>query len=427
MQPIVGVRYHCTVCKDFDLCEACEEKGVHPRHHPLVKLHVPRSPPSDDQAIHRGVTCDMCRVSPITGLRYKCTVCPDFDMCESCEAKRLHPADHPVIKLRSERHLPANLPPAFHGESAQESPCSGEEKSGGGCPRRGGWRRMARCAAAAAACAAAAAAANGASPASCHAPSSSCHATPEHDASEPTSVAGSAAKGPQATFLRHVTMGHGSKLEQGQVLVKTWAVQNTGAEAWPEPCKLIFLRGDREMLGETEEFSVISAQPGQSVEVSVPVTTPAKAGNFTAYFQLADAERKVFGPRLWLEVVITRDDEDERKMGSPKPAAPVGPVPSPLLPPVDTTGWVDVKVETSPSAPPKVEAAPVAKVAPASPAPAAVSPAAAVPAKPVKFEAQLAALSAMGFKNQELNAFMLEKHNGDIQHVTNWLLENMNH
>jgi len=247
------------------------------------------------------------------------------------------------------------------------------------------------------------------------------------------------AKGPHAVFLRHVTMGHGSKLEQGQVLVKTWAVQNTGSEAWPEPCKLIFLRGDRELLGETEEFSVISAQAGQSVEVSVPITTPVKAGNYTAYFQLADSDRKVFGPRLWLEVSITRDDEDERKMSSPKPAAPAVRTPSPVLPPVDTTGWVDVKVETSSPAsttPAKADAvvkgesSPLVKVTPAAPSASAatvpVSPVVAPP-KPVKYEAQLASLSAMGFKNQELNAFMLEKHNGDIQHVTNWLLENMNH
>jgi len=285
---------------------------------------------------------------------------------------------------------------------------------------------MARCAAAAAACAAGAAGAS----------TPSCHAKPEHDVAEPV-PADPTAKGPQAVFLRHVTMGHGSKLEQGQVLVKTWAVQNTGSEAWPEPCKLIFLRGDREMLGETEEFSVISAQPGQSVEVSVPITTPVKAGNYTAYFQLADSDRKVFGPRLWLEVSITRDDEDERKM-SPKPAPAVRTL-SPVLPPVDTTGWVDVKVETSSAAsvtPAKADAvvkgesSPLVKVTPAAPsASAATLPVSPVvtPPKPVKYEAQLASLSAMGFKNQELNAFMLEKHNGDIQHVTNWLLENMNH
>jgi len=208
-------------------------------------------------------------------------------------------------------------------------------------------------------------------------------------------------------------------LEQGQVLVKTWSVQNNGQEAWPES-KLIFLRGDRELLGDIEEFSVVAAKPGQTVEVSVPITTPTKPGNYTAYFQLADVNRAVFGPRLWLEVMVTRDEEDERKLApSSAVVAPVvvhAPVAS-SAPVVDTSGWVDVKVETSP-----VKATPVASSA--SSAPSAVPKPGQAPSK---YETHLASLSAMGFKNAELNSFLLEKHNGDIQQVTNWLLENMNH
>jgi hypothetical protein len=231
-------------------------------------------------------------------------------------------------------------------------------------------------------------------------------------------------------------------LEQGQVLVKTWSVQNNGAESWPGSSKLIFLRGDRELLGETEEFSVVCAKSGQSVEISVPITTPTKAGNYSAYFQLADADRKVFGPRLWLEVSVSRDEEDERKLGSssttPKPFTV-----SSTVSPVDTTGWVDVNVEvkTGPTHPtrgsavapaPTVVHAPIPPVvhAPVSVASAQPIPTITIPvpkAPPAKYAAQLASLATMGFKNQELNAFMLEKHNGDVQAVTNWLLENMNH
>lgn len=34
--------------------------------------------------VHHGVTCDTCRASPLTGVRYKCGTCPDFDFCPSC-------------------------------------------------------------------------------------------------------------------------------------------------------------------------------------------------------------------------------------------------------------------------------------------------------------------------------------------------------
>ena len=36
MEPIKGIRYKCSVCKDFDYCEECEEKKPHP--HPFLKI-----------------------------------------------------------------------------------------------------------------------------------------------------------------------------------------------------------------------------------------------------------------------------------------------------------------------------------------------------------------------------------------------------
>jgi len=49
---------------------------------------------------HEGVTCDMCNASPIVGVRYKCTVCNNYDMCQTCESYQQHPPEHPLIKIR---------------------------------------------------------------------------------------------------------------------------------------------------------------------------------------------------------------------------------------------------------------------------------------------------------------------------------------
>jgi len=46
--------------------------------------------------------CDTCR-NTIVGVRYKCANCPDFDLCETCEAKHceepLHDRDHLFLKI----------------------------------------------------------------------------------------------------------------------------------------------------------------------------------------------------------------------------------------------------------------------------------------------------------------------------------------
>merc|ERR1712004_364816 len=47
--------------------------------------------------VHHGVVCDGCD-GPVVGPRYKCLVCPDYDLCATCEARGLH-AHHKMIRL----------------------------------------------------------------------------------------------------------------------------------------------------------------------------------------------------------------------------------------------------------------------------------------------------------------------------------------
>ena len=48
---------------------------------------------------HPGVTCDGCE-KPVIGFRYKCVICPDYDLCGQCETKGLHPG-HNMIRIAS--------------------------------------------------------------------------------------------------------------------------------------------------------------------------------------------------------------------------------------------------------------------------------------------------------------------------------------
>lgn len=111
MSPIIGARFKCSVCADFDLCEACEQKeDAHRSDHPLLKLRRPIPAPAAQvqDVVHDGVCCNDCNVAPVRGVRFKCSVCPDFDLCEACEQKDEHP--HVLIKMRK-----AHYPPQPHG------------------------------------------------------------------------------------------------------------------------------------------------------------------------------------------------------------------------------------------------------------------------------------------------------------------------
>ena len=39
--PILGTRWRCMACKDYDLCDACRDSGAHPIEHQMLKIEVP--------------------------------------------------------------------------------------------------------------------------------------------------------------------------------------------------------------------------------------------------------------------------------------------------------------------------------------------------------------------------------------------------
>eukprot|EP00656_Telonema_subtile_P057249 TRINITY_DN9379_c0_g1_i3.p1 TRINITY_DN9379_c0_g1~~TRINITY_DN9379_c0_g1_i3.p1 ORF type:complete len:461 (+),score=117.82 TRINITY_DN9379_c0_g1_i3:115-1497(+) len=55
----------------------------------------------DGRPIHEGVFCDGCgERKPIIGVRYKCGHCVDFDLCEKCEAEVDHPKEHIFLRIK---------------------------------------------------------------------------------------------------------------------------------------------------------------------------------------------------------------------------------------------------------------------------------------------------------------------------------------
>ena len=62
-----------------------------------------------EKLIHFGITCDGCNKFPIVGCRYKCSVCDDFDFCEECEKKLGEKHNHPFLKIYEPKMTPLAL------------------------------------------------------------------------------------------------------------------------------------------------------------------------------------------------------------------------------------------------------------------------------------------------------------------------------
>jgi len=50
--------------------------------------------------VHKGITCDSCEMYPIKGTRYKCLVCPDYDLCSICHSLGAH-SEHSLMKIKT--------------------------------------------------------------------------------------------------------------------------------------------------------------------------------------------------------------------------------------------------------------------------------------------------------------------------------------
>ena len=76
-------------------------------------IKAQQKPVPNNRVVHQNARCDGCQQYPIVGVRYTCQVCPNFDFCESCETNTEHP--HNFIKIKSfyKPSAPRNPSPLF--------------------------------------------------------------------------------------------------------------------------------------------------------------------------------------------------------------------------------------------------------------------------------------------------------------------------
>jgi len=115
LSPILGKRFKCLECQDYDLCERCNRENrsngcVHSHRvfaqvasDKSIQLNVPGpfdvvgtyyAPETVEGNIHPDHICDGCDVGPMKGIRFHCTTVPNYDLCEACYCRRAEFCPH---------------------------------------------------------------------------------------------------------------------------------------------------------------------------------------------------------------------------------------------------------------------------------------------------------------------------------------------
>ncbi|XP_025056507.1 next to BRCA1 gene 1 protein isoform X4 [Alligator sinensis] len=211
------------------------------------------------------ISCSNCQTR-IVGIRYQCSLCPAYNICELCEAGTYsHDPNHVLLKLRK----PVLCTPEHYslGQFSPRLPATLEQVR-----------------------------------------------TPVQPC--PTVVPTLS-----AAFVDE-NLPDGTHLQPGTRFIKHWQMKNTGSVEWSLDTKLKFMWGNLTLASsEKKDVLVPSLAAGQVGTVSVEFIAPALEGTYTSHWRLSHKGEQ-FGPRIWCSIVVdsfpaTACLENNRKIFSP--------------------------------------------------------------------------------------------------------------
>jgi hypothetical protein len=137
------------------------------------------------------------------------------------------------------------------------------------------------------------------------------------------------AVGERVSFVSDVTVPDGTVFAPNATFVKTWRLMNAGTTTWTPSYTAVFVSGNQMSAPASIALSG-SVPPGQTVDISIPMTAPAAEGTYTGNFLLANEKGQRFGldPNAIqpFYVVIVVDQKEGTPAASPTAVTPtVGP------------------------------------------------------------------------------------------------------
>lgn len=99
----------------------------------------------------------------------------------------------------------------------------------------------------------------------------------------------------RAQFINDVTIPDGSNITANQNFTKTWRLKNTGSCTWTSGYLLVFDSGDQMNGPASQQLTGSTVSPGQEINISVNLTSPASPGSYRGYWKIQDQNGTRFG------------------------------------------------------------------------------------------------------------------------------------
>lgn len=98
----------------------------------------------------------------------------------------------------------------------------------------------------------------------------------------------------QIAFVSDISIPDGSKLRGGENFTKIWRLQNSGTCVWDTQFDVVFVKGDQ--MGANPVYDIPKAvQPGETVDISIPMVAPYSPGRYRSEWQLRSSNNVYFG------------------------------------------------------------------------------------------------------------------------------------
>ncbi|NCP87904.1 hypothetical protein GW781_07970 [bacterium] len=114
----------------------------------------------------------------------------------------------------------------------------------------------------------------------------------------------------RASFVADVTVPDGTNYPPSTAFLKTWRIKNVGTCTWNASYSLVFQSGDK-MNGPDVTAFPGSVAPGQMVDLSANLTSPASNGTYRGYWILKNATGQIFGigagynKPFWVDIQVS--------------------------------------------------------------------------------------------------------------------------